>query len=339
MEKLPPVFGRSVNPPVLGTFPRRKCLSVAAALGLCLLPLLSQSTHAQNTVFSDDFSTSASGALDNFYRVGASSLTVFTNDTGSLSGNALRWGPGAKMAVLANFGSVTLTNPGDYIMASYDILFTSAPGMLNTGPSLALYNSNGTVLTEEYTGAADDAMPATLTDDLGYKVYKSFNTTGDFTLFENSAGFAPMRFASGSRNASLETTDSGSGIVLDTVYSVSLRIELAANSTDLDVTYSFGGLTETYSISGIDVLTKTFNEIGINPAAGDQGGTSFIDNVLITTNTTNIPEPSSYALLLGGAPLLIVGWRPPSGSLPPLGAVSRASSGLFSESPRFLPGR
>lgn len=309
MKKLPlsPLSCRNFNLPVFGAARRLKCLPAAAVLGMCLLPVFSQSTHAQTTVFADDFSTSATGALDNFYRVGASALTVVTNDTGSLDGNTLRWGPSAKVAVLANFGSVTLANPGDYIQASYDILFTTAAGTLNTGPSLALYDSGGTVLTEDYTGAADGAMPVTLTDDLGYKVYKSFNTTGDFTLFKNTAGFAPMRFTSGSRNTALETTDTGSAIALNTVYSVSLRIELAANSTDLDVTYSFGGLTETYSISGTDVLTKTFNELGINNAAADQGGTTFLDNVLITTNTTSIPEPSAAALLFGGASLLIVG--------------------------------
>ncbi len=299
------LFCRARHATDLETSRHRKTLPAVATLGLCLLPLLSPDAHAQTTVFSDDFSGSATGALENFYRVGASSLTVVTNDTDSLNGNTLRWGPSAKVAVLANFGSVTLTNPGDYIMASYDILFTTAPGTLNTGPSLALYDSKGTVLTADHTGAADGAMPATLTDDRGYKAYKSFNTTGDFTLFENSAGFAPMRFTTASRNTALETTDTGSGIALNTVYSVSLRIELAANSTDLDVTYSFGGLTETYSIAGTSVLTKTFDELGINNAAADQGGTTFLDNVLVTTNAVVIPEPSAFAILLGGAFLSI----------------------------------
>src|SRR5690606_8907207 len=190
MRKTPLQRRQDLNASAPETSRRWQCRSAVAILGLCMLPLVSQSIHAQNTVFSDDFSTSASDALDNFYRVGASALTVFTNDTGSLSGNALRWGPGAKVAVLANFNSVTLENPGDYIMASYDILFTSASGMLNTGPSLALYDSQGTLLTADHAGGADGAMPATLADDLGYKVYKSFNTAGDFTLFKNSAGFA-----------------------------------------------------------------------------------------------------------------------------------------------------
>src|SRR5690606_30928695 len=150
-----------------------------------------------------------------------------------------------------------------------------------TGPTLALYDSQGTELTADHTGAADGTLPTSLTDDRGYKAYKSFQTANDLILFKNHLGFAPLRF--GSLNPSLNTVSTGTGIALNTVHSLALRIELAANGDDLLITSTFNGSSQTRTVTGADVLTTSFDEIGINLWGGDFSGTASLDNVVVFT--------------------------------------------------------
>src|SRR5690606_5993139 len=160
-------------------------------------------------------------------------------------------------------------------------------------PSLALYDSKGTQHTADHTGPADGTLPASLTADRGYKADKSFQTPNDLILFENHLGVAPLRF--NALNPTLHSIGTGTTITLNTAYAMSLRIELAANGYDLVITSTFGGSSQTHTVAGTDVLTRTFDEIGVNLWGGDFPASAVMDNVVVTTNRPDIPANTTSA--------------------------------------------
>ena len=274
---------------VRAPLPRWKKLLAAASLGL-FSTLLATSVQAERVLFNDDFT----GGMTQWKRVGsATKPTITTDNTTPLSGNVMLSSFG-KVATVAYFPSITLQNPGDYILARCDLRYASKQSANTTGPSLALYDSKGTQLTADHTGPADGTLPASLTDDRGYKAYKSFQTANDLILFENHLGFAPMRF--NALNPTLHSVGTGSTIALNTVYAMSLRIELAANGYDLVITSTFGGSSQTHTVAGTDVLTKTFDEIGVNLWGGDFPSSAVMDNVVVTTNRPIIPADTTSSL-------------------------------------------
>lgn len=279
---------RGLNHPALTLIRFGKSCLKTAMFGLCLLPLAGGVAQAQAVLLNENFNSYANEAIPTgWYSIGT------TTNPPKVQDGQLRWSF-IRPADVTSFQSVTLENAGDYIQASFDVRYTTAPSSsaVTTGPSLALYNSGGAPVTADTTSSS-------VAGHVGYKAYKAFGVTGtvpnDFVLFRDNA-LSRDRYG----NAILEQQASGAAIALNTTYTVSLNIERQANS-DLLITYSFGGLTENYTVAAAAAI-YAFDEIGINLFAGDFPGVGFLDNVLITTN---IPEPSTYALLFGGASLLI----------------------------------
>ncbi|HEY9249807.1 MAG TPA: hypothetical protein VIO38_11770 [Rariglobus sp.] len=243
-------------------------------------------------------------------RIGsATKPSVGTDNTTPLSGNVLQFNY-AKVASVGYFRTVTLKWPGDYIQASYNVRYTAKQTTNTTGPTLALYHSQGTELTADHAGAADGTLPASLTDDRGYKAYKSFETANDLVLFKNHLGFAPLRYTN--LNTSLATVGTGTGIALNSVHTLALKIELAANGNDLLITSTFNGSSQTQTVTGADVLTKSFNEIGVNLWGGDYSGAGVLDNVVVFTNV-NIPAGAAAL----GYTRIVIDERPKLADLAP----------------------
>lgn len=286
---------RALNAPALTTIRSDKSFLKTAMFSLCLLPLAGGVAQAQVTLLSENFNSySDAAAPTGWYSIGTGTPTVLNQQ--------LRWGF-ISPAVTTSFETVTLANSGDYIQASFDVRYTNAPTAVTTGPTLALYNSNGAPVAASTTNA-------TVAGHVGYKAYKAFGVTetvtNDFTLFSNSQ-LSRFRYGAAG-NTELKSQVTGTGIVLNTTYSVSLNIERQANS-DLLITYSFGGLTQNHTVAAASAI-YTFDEIAINLFAGDFPGAGLLDNVLVTTNA--IPEPSACALLFGGfASLIVAGRRRP----------------------------
>lgn len=285
---------RALNALALTPTRSGKSLLKNTMFSLCLLPLAGGVAQAQVTLLNENFNSYANTETPTgWYNVGAG--------TPSALDGQLRWSF-IRPAAVTSFQSLTLANAGDYIQASFDVRYTTAPtsSAVTTGPSLALYDSGGNPVSASTTSGS-------VAGHVGYKAYKAFGVTGtvpnDFVLFRDNA-LSRDRYG----NTVLEQQASGTTIALNTTYSVSLNIERQANS-DLLITYSFGALSESYTVSSVSGI-YTFDTIGINLFAGDFPGVGFLDNVLVTTNA--IPEPSAYALLVGGfASLVVIGRRRP----------------------------
>ncbi len=278
---------RGLNHPALTLIRFGKSCLKTAMLGLCLLPLAGGVAQAQTVLLNENFNSYTNDAVPTgWYSIGT------TTNPPKVQDGQLRWSF-IRPADVASFQSVTLENAGDYIQASFDVRYTTAPTAVTTGPSLALYNSGGVPVAASTAGTS-------VAGHVGYKAYKAFDVTGsvpnDFVLFRDNA-LSRDRYS----NTVLKQQASGSTIALNTVYSVSLNIERQANS-DLLITYSFGNLTQSHTVAAASAI-YTFDEIGINLFAGDFPGVGFLDNVLVTTSS--IPEPSAYALLFGGASILL----------------------------------
>jgi hypothetical protein len=312
--------------PLQSTIARRTSVTITratitrASFALCLLPTLFAADAtairlqaAEHTVFSDNFTSGSGTTLPNWYRVGSATKPSIQSGIGAtpFSGNTLLFSY-SKAALVACFDAVTLQNAGDYIEVSYDLYYTTLQTQRTTGAMLGLYDSASTRPSADYTGDAGAyaSFPALLKDDRGYSVYKALDTVdhtygsavhADLFLLGNTNGFAPLRFSA--NNTLVEAKDTTSAIAVNTAYSISLKIAVAANGADLDITYSFSGHsvagTFTKTVPAAEVLTKTFDQIGINLWGGDYAGSGYLDNVLVTTNIAAVPEPSTYALILG----------------------------------------
>ena len=103
------------------------------------------------------------------------------------------------------------------------------------------------------------------------------------------------------------SVSTGSSIALNTPSSLSLNITLAANGTDLTVTSTYGNHSQTRTLTGADVLTKTFDEIGINLWGGDYSASAMLDNVFVTSNVSTSIPPGAAEL---GYTRLVIDERP-----------------------------
>ncbi len=269
------------------------CGLKTAVFGLCLLPLAGGVAHGQTVLLNENFNSYANNAIPTgWYSIGT------TTNPPTVQGGELRWSY-IRPADVTSFQSVALVNAGDYIQASFDVRYTVAPtsSAVTTGPSLALYNSGGNPVTASTTSTS-------VAGHVGYKAYKAFGVTetvpNDFVLFRDNA-LSRDRYS----NTVLKQEASGATIALNTTYSVSLNITRQANN-DLQISYTFGNLTGNHTVVAASAI-YTFDEIGINLFAGDFPGIGFLDNVLVTTNVSVIPEPSASAILLGAASILLVG--------------------------------
>lgn len=252
------------------------------------------SASATVVVYENDFTD----GFGSFYVVGTGGPDISVDNTPPLSGNTLRFSSTSATAnafVLTAFTPVTLSNPGDYIRASYDMRYYNMTiAVESTGPVLALLNSGGTYLTSNDTTQTAATTNPILLNDKGYRLYKTMLADDDLVLGINTDGPG-----SSNADATVHTTVSSGIAFTKAVHSIWFEISLAANGEDLTMSYGFDSYTASpVTLTGTDVLTYTFDELLLT-AFGNGGSTNGvrIDNVLVISN---IPEPSSAALLLSG---------------------------------------
>jgi hypothetical protein len=251
---------------------------VAAPLCLCF----ATSASAQTTVFSDDFSDNN---RDGWYLFGADAGLSGTPNTAIATTGSLVMtnNDGNYFGTLANFSQVSLVNEGDYIELSLD--YTVIEDLGGNVMTIGLHTAIGGAVTTDL-----DAAPGGTNSG-----YFSYNRQNDYY----------MKAADGDTyfdvNGSSETNKiQPSPYFAAGSYTYILNLTKTASGISLTQTTDAGTISETViADSSVSNINTVFDMVMVRARSSD---VSF-DNVLITSN---IPEPSSYALLAGMFGLTLV---------------------------------
>lgn len=258
---------------------------------LALLSAISVTLIQAQTVFSDSFA-SGTAADASYYRFGTTDTTLAVN-SGQLEFN---YGASAtsRSGVIKSFTEQVLNNTGDSLTFSFTLNNRSLASSENHAFRYAIGNlGNPTAVTGiPVTGDLASASPLASGTRIMYQF--SSTTTG-------SAGFAALV------NGSTSPVHNGSGTALGALtgdffsqsstdpFTIALTFERTA--TGLDITKNFGGTITSGSILDADA-NYIFNNIAFS--MNNPGNLNFaLDNVSVTF--TPVPEPSTYALILGSA--------------------------------------
>jgi hypothetical protein len=243
------------------------------------------STQASTVVFSDDFSDGLGNW--NFYNT-SSTGTEWSNPayenppmTGKVMYNTGSFDTNTNP--LAQWSTVSLTNIGDSITISFDLLINTTDG--SKGIQIALFNT-ATSLSGNYFGSNLGYTPVSNAN--GYVIQQFYGTS--------TTGLQYRELADNTKSASLYSQQPVANIGNNTVNNISITLTMV--STGLLIEYSSAG--NVYD-SFLDTTPTSYDfntlQIQTNIAAR-------VDNVLVTTN---IPESRSTAILLGiGAATLLL---------------------------------
>lgn len=247
--------------------------SVLMVIGVLLL---GSRALAISTVYTDDFNDNNRNGWYKFNDDDSSRALVTSSGNLTLDSSAAFriWG------AVTNFSEVTIGD-GEYINLSLDFQILEDIGSATI--SFGLFGSNGTKIS------ADQADLTNLTDESGYYKYnrsadlimKAGNGTGlgQVNGTDSMVKTQPSPFATADvtwHTYSLTITNNAGQITATTVFDAGLGSELIQSDAG----------------SAVDLFT--FDTLAVQSITKDFA----IDNVVITTTGSVIPEPSSVALIL-----------------------------------------
>jgi hypothetical protein len=265
-----------------------KALTLTAFAATASLMLCSSAFAA--TIVDDKFIdggfTNGADAKDiSWYATGGDLSVVSDQTTGPDEGvadNALNRTAATFSGALGSFASTTLAI-GETMTLSFNLDFTATPGTNSGGLRFGLYNSNGSPVA----GNSNDPN-----NDFGYRIALPTNQSS-----------APVINREAGTNASIGTGNDA--VALATPGSFS-NINIGATTNNYSFSITRGASTNTFglSLNGTsialtaieDANITTFDEIYIG--TGNISTAFCVDNVLLTVVST-IPEPSTYASLVG----------------------------------------
>lgn len=292
--------------------------SIAILLAGLLIPVCSG--FAQTTIINEQF---ADGNRTTATQAGGTytSLDWFDSSTDSLSATAgsmtiaVPQASAAARHAVAHFGSVSLNNVGDSITLSFNVSFTGITSASTSAVAFrfGLFNND---VAGGYNYTADGQDPAS--DAQGYTVRTSpYNSLTQSQARLGTANDSLMTvFGATGNTTSYDYSSKIPHLLNNSVYAMSLTITLTAVDTVQlgfsifdtanQVSTSFSG---TSSLLTEDRAYTSFDTIAFS--ASDSGATGTgIDSATISNITlTAIPEPSSYAALLGLTSLGVVACR------------------------------
>ncbi|EIQ00994.1 hypothetical protein OpiT1DRAFT_05555 [Opitutaceae bacterium TAV1] len=288
-------------------------LAIAAGLLLATSSLHSaQSWTVLDSTFTD-------GAAPNWFSTRPSSgnaATLTVNDTPAtaITGNGLFVDQGGTFRmIVATFDTIALANTGDYISLKFDVRIFGASTTASTTsgtdfPSsdnalrFGFYNSNGTPVTADNTTGSNN--------DYGYmsEGLPFGSGTADITTtkFSRETGGADSIILTGTDLVKLTGSSTGSRIHDSDTYTVIFTITRTGTGISLLSTVQSADGSTLFSITGTDANISaytSFDEIAFGSSA-DIGYR--LDNVTVTTNVSQIPEPSTSILLIGTAILAAI---------------------------------
>jgi len=269
---------------------------------LPLLLLLVAPLAAQTTLLNDTFSDGsfADQNLTSSAQWLNSSTSGISLSNGTLSVTAGRHA----LAYFTPSGSTQALDVGDSISVSLDITFSSV-GNASGGFRVGLFDSNGST------------RPSANGDNTSFTNYNGYIFTS--TLDSSTSNSLTLRErATGNNGALLSTTASplyataGSGggptgqtLATGITYSLNYTISRTDSTTLSHTFYLTGGSLIGFTNTFADPTASTTEFDAFAILSTSTNGSSFaIDNVAITYTAAAIPEPSTYAMILGGTAML-----------------------------------
>jgi hypothetical protein len=325
--------------PATSTFHRAIALVITAT---CALALSSQPVSAQTTVFSDQFT--AGSTVNTAPAAPTATSTSYETAMGNITGGSASVNPNDLNITSANTSSgfnelqaqftaspLTLVNPGDYVdltitfVATSNIL-SSAVGV-NSSLDIGLYNSGGVAPLQGNTLLNGSATPTGGAQNwVGYngrmlqngtaQLYSRTAQTSTFSrnqdlLFNNASTSLTYNTP---QSLAIYGTKSSVGAVLvnGSTYTMDYRLTLTASGTIVGTNALYAGTgtggTQLFGLGGTTngTLSTTFDGLafGFRVSAGSATQAALDVNSIIVT--TDVPEPSTVALVGGGFGLMMM---------------------------------
>lgn len=215
------------------------------------------------------------GNMDDWFRVGQTQPTIVQANMPPIENFAMGWS-WSNAAVLKNFDSVTLENTSDFVELKIDISYLAIRSGFETGLKLALYDSQDSKLLNN-----TDIITPELKDDVGYALYKRVDADRSDLMLHGNTEFNKKL---GDRSYSV--LDTGTTFMkpkTNTAYEASIKIT-RLQTGGLWILLSFDGNLVSHIVPVEDVLTYTFDQVGVHPFFNEYSNKAIIDNVEITSN-------------------------------------------------------
>lgn len=273
-------------------------LLIAAALPLTL------SAQVTTTIFDEAFATGArttftAGTSAVWYTSAATSQVTYTPDT---SITQLSSGNRQLVGYFTPQGSAVSVAVGDTLEFTFTVIFT-APADLANGFRFGLLDSSG----GSRFSADNHGASATVTGYTGYGGFLNLGASATGArLYDRSTGSFSL-FAAGGY-AGLGTATSSQALSADVAYTGVLTLT-RSSATQMDLSFNLSGGSVNYTVGATDASGAfSFDTFGFYTATGS--ATQFvISQAKLDYTAAAIPEPSTYAALVGLAALGLVGWR------------------------------
>lgn len=263
--------------------------------------------HAQTTLLNDTFAD-GDRTTQNLPASAAHYFgTTDSNGTVAVASNALQFSYAGTTNTLTQAvsyfspgGSPIALSIGDTLTASFTLSGTNIANAADT-LRIGLYNSGGNRVSADTSGIADAAFNSYT----GYGLWANMGTGTNTTDLVRRTGTSSTLFAGGAHPNIVGSTAT-LGYAADTTYTLTFEIEYtSASSVSLTFTDSKG-----YSKTATDTvgLFTSFDTFALFLSNGGAVTDYTVDNIFIST-TAAIPEPSTYAALIGAGVLGLAAWR------------------------------
>jgi len=275
-----------------------KCKFYLGALAATLL--VGSSQPLLGTILTETFTDGTlAGGADNsgisWYDRSVNSGVSVASDATIGSGNALTWTPNNNTVTSRGFTGVftndtfALAAVGDTIDVKFDFRFTAIPANSTSGLTFGLYNSNGTTITADDSGAQDN--------DFGYRTDLGTGTSASIFLGKETNAGAGGTGTTTSGDTATITLATSTPVAINDTAKHSGQFTLTRTASGIDISVGYDGSTVATG-SSTSALFTTFDEFVFSQ---NSATTYRIDNFVVTSN---VPEPTMSVGLLLGAGML-----------------------------------
>lgn len=280
--------------------------------------LLATSAAAQTTLINDSFTSvvvNGSGSTQTATSGAQTYQQLVNSNLFSGSVDSLSFSTTGNSIGFVQFSPTTLANTGDYISLSFTVTYAGTPASGSSALRFGLYNTLGDINTAKSYNATTNPQGDTAK---GY--YASLNpgdtgaawSAGSNNLSKDLGNMlSPFNSVLGGAAGSTVALASTASAVTFGATTQSISLTLTKTANGISLSGSFAGET----ISATDVNGQSSGGNNGTPYTtfdtfffgnGVSVGAWSMDNLVVTTTGSAIPEPGSAALLAGGFALACV---------------------------------